>query len=61
MHLMLGRRPDIAFTVVQLSKYFERPAMGHWKAARRLFPYVTHTVEFRICYNNDCGIDIPMM
>lgn len=58
MYLMVGTRPEIAFTVCQLSKHVERQSMGHWKAGKRLMRYVIHTIELGLCYNGAFGMEI---
>lgn len=55
---MVGMHSDIAFTVYQHPKHGDRPAMGHWKAVKRLFCYEIYTVELVVYKNGNCGLEL---
>jgi hypothetical protein len=42
-YLSVSTRPDISFTVSQLSQHLERPGILHWKAVQHLLRYLTGT------------------
>jgi hypothetical protein len=44
----VATRPDIAFTVSQLSQHLERPGIVHWRAFTHLLRYLSHTINFSI-------------
>ena len=44
MYLMLGTRPDIAFTIGKLACYVHNPSPTHVKAIGQIFAYVNRTV-----------------
>lgn len=61
VHLVLGTRPGIAFTLGPLSKLVERPIMGYWNALKCLLRYVILRTERGPCCNDNCGMEIPEM
>jgi hypothetical protein len=42
-YLAVSTRPDIAFTMLQLSQYLEHPGTNHWAACVHLLRYICHT------------------
>ncbi|PLW50271.1 hypothetical protein PCASD_01706 [Puccinia coronata f. sp. avenae] len=47
-YLSVSTRPDISFTVSQLSQHLERPGTLHWKAAMHLLRYLSGTLAYGI-------------
>jgi hypothetical protein len=43
MYLMLGTRPDLAFSVSEISKVMENPLREHWEAVKKILRYVKGT------------------
>jgi hypothetical protein len=50
MYIMLGTRPDLAFTISTLSKYCSNPAPEHACAAQRTLRYLQKTIYVGITY-----------
>nr|CCA23220.1 putative polyprotein [Albugo laibachii Nc14] len=50
LYISNGTRPDIAFSVCQLSRHLERPSEEHWKAAVRVLRYLKSTSDIGINY-----------
>nr|CCA25183.1 putative polyprotein [Albugo laibachii Nc14] len=50
LYISNGTRPDIAFSVGQPSRHFERPSEEHWKAAIRVLRYLKSTSDIEINY-----------
>ena len=51
MYLMVGTRPDIAFSVSKLAKYVESPTLLHWNCVKRVLRYIKNTSEHGIWFN----------
>ncbi|KAI7942709.1 hypothetical protein MJO28_012736 [Puccinia striiformis f. sp. tritici] len=47
-YLSVSTRPDISFTVSQLSQHLEKPGMTHWKAVLHLLRYLAGTKDHGI-------------
>jgi hypothetical protein len=52
MYLMVGTRPDIAFTLGMLSRFTSQPQSHHQIALQRLLRYIKATQSYRITYRN---------
>lgn len=50
LYISNGTRPDIAYSVGQLSRHLERPSEEHWKAAIRVLRYLKSTSDMGINY-----------
>jgi len=50
MYLMLGTRPDLAFTVMSLARHSHHPTKRHWKALHRVFRFIRFTKDWTISY-----------
>ena len=50
LYISNGTRPDIAFSVCQLSRHLERPSEEHWKAAIRVLRCLKSTSDIGINY-----------
>ena len=43
MHLAVGMRPDIVFTISTVAQFFNEPGMVHWEAVKRIYRYLAGT------------------
>ena len=50
MYLMVGTRPDLAFSIGVLAKHVQNPTMVHWEALKRVIRYVSHTKDMGLVY-----------
>ena len=50
MYLMTCTRPDLAYSVSQLSQYTSNPGVNHWKAITRAFHYLRYTRDWGLHY-----------
>jgi hypothetical protein len=50
MHLTHLTRPDIAYTVGQVSRYSQNPGKEHWKALKRILAYLQKTINFGLLF-----------
>lgn len=50
MYLMISTRPDIAFSVNQVSQFSENPQPDHWKAVKQILSYLNGTLEYGILF-----------
>src|SRR4051812_40217977 len=50
MYVMMATRPDLAFTMSRLSKFFDCPTKVHAAAAKRVLRYLRGTTERGITY-----------
>ena len=55
MYAMLCTRPDIAYTVQQLSQFASDPAQVHLQAAKRALRYLQGTQNLHLTYQHDNG------
>jgi len=51
LYLAVAARPDIAYVVGVICRFFENTGMGHWKAAKHLLHYLTGTLHMRSVYS----------
>ena len=51
MYAAVGTRPDIAFTVNQLSQFLECPSKEHWLSAKHVLRYLKGTLTDGITYS----------
>ncbi len=52
MYLMLGTRPDIAYTVAALGRHAANPGVEHQHALDRLFRYLRGTSNYKLVYQH---------
>ena len=57
MHLMTATRPDIAFSVVYVSRFMENPQDEHWMAVKRILRYLQETRTHGICFKASDTLD----
>ena len=50
MYLMLGTRPDLAFSVGTLSCFSASSKTCHWEAAKRVLHYIQATTDMELQY-----------
>jgi hypothetical protein len=50
IYLMIGTRPDIAWSISQLSQYMQKPTDEHMEAAKHIFRYLRQTTDHKIRY-----------
>lgn len=50
MYAMLGTRLDLAYFVSVLSRYVSNPTVTHRKAVKRIFRYLTGTLDLRLTF-----------
>ena len=51
IYLMIGSRPDIAWSVTCLSQYMQNPTQLHVNACKHIFRYLQGTLDARITYD----------
>lgn len=57
MYAMTATRPDICYTVSQVSKFLEDPSMSHHAAITRLYGYLSKTKDLGIEYKSGGQVD----
>ena len=50
MYAMVLTRPDIAFAVSRVAKFTSKPRNSHWTAVKRIFRYLSGTINMGISY-----------
>jgi hypothetical protein len=50
MYAMVLTRPDIAFAVSRVAKFTSEPRTSHWTAVKRIFRYLSGTLNMGISY-----------
>lgn len=55
-YLSVSTRPDISFTVSQLSQHLETPGLTHWKAVLHLLRYLAGSISYGIRLNGNCDL-----
>src|SRR5271170_3285508 len=56
MYAMLCTRPDLAYTIQQLSQFNSNPTKAHFQAAKRAFRYLQGTQTMGVTYKHNGGI-----
>ncbi len=51
MYLMIGSRPDIAYSVGKLARFCENPKTKHWVAVKRVLRYICGSSKMGLCYD----------
>ena len=52
-YLSCTTRPDIAYTVGQLTSFTSDPGVAHWNMIKHLFQYIRGTTDYAITYSPD--------
>ena len=61
MFAMVTCRPDIAFSVIKLSKFCNAPAREHYLAVKNLFRYLRATIDDGIIYWRKSSLKHPSL
>jgi hypothetical protein len=56
MYPMLCTRPDLAYTISQLSQFNATPTMAHLSAAKRSLRYLNNTVDMGLTFSGSEGL-----
>ena len=58
--LYIGKqtRPDILNVVNQLSRFFEKPDITHWKAAKHVLRYLKGTISLRLTFVSNSSMNL---
>ena len=59
MYLMVGTRPDLAYSICTLAKYVQNPTKIHWDAVVRVIRYVIHTKDLGLLYGGTEASVVP--
>jgi hypothetical protein len=51
MYLMVGTRPDIAYSVSVASRYLSNPGPKHWLGVKRIMRYLKGTIDYGLCFS----------
>ena len=60
MYLMVGTRPDLAYSVGTLAKYVRNPTQLQWDAVKRMMHYVMQTKKVGLMFGCNAGVLEPM-
>ena len=58
MYAMIGSRPDVAYSLSELSKYLDNPGARHWKEFKHLVRYLKGSKDFGLCYERTGGLKL---
>ncbi|RVW36414.1 Retrovirus-related Pol polyprotein from transposon TNT 1-94 [Vitis vinifera] len=58
MYAQVCTRPDIAYIVGMLGRYFSNPGMDHWKKAKRVMRYLQRTKDYMLTYSRSSHLEI---
>jgi hypothetical protein len=61
MYLMVGTRPDLAYSIGKLAKFVERPTEVTWAAVMRVIRYVIHTQNLALVYRGSSEPVAPVV
>jgi hypothetical protein len=50
VYTILGTRPDIAYTVLSVSRYAANPTKAHMAAVKRIFSYIRGTLDLQLTF-----------
>lgn len=53
MHLIVGTRPDIAFTVSIVAQFSQDPSLTYWEAVKKIYRYLCSTNKLALTFGND--------
>ena len=62
IYLMLGTRPDLAFSINKLAQYSANPTHRHWKGIKRILRFVKATINAKLILGHrqlDTGLASP--
>ena len=52
MHLAVGTRPDIAFTVSTVVQFNNAPGLAHWEAVKQIYRYLAGTKNLALTFGD---------
>jgi len=58
LYLMLGTRPDIAFTITQLAQHTANPSLDHYNWALYICCYLVGTQNYSLVYRREPGLSV---
>lgn len=58
MYVMTMTRPDISFSVRQVSQFCQNPGEGHRNGVTRIFVYLSGTIPYGLCFDGELNIDL---
>ena len=53
MYAMLGTWPDLAFSIMRLTKFASNPSKQHMHLAQYVLHYLRGTKDYALCYDGD--------
>ena len=59
MYLMSCTRPDLAYSVIAVASFMEKPSESHYKAAKQILRYVQKTINLGIKYDGNSDASVP--
>jgi hypothetical protein len=61
LYLSTCTRPDLAFSVYQLTRFMSAPRLIHWKALKRVLRYLKGTCDFGLMYQRNDKTDFMLV
>jgi hypothetical protein len=58
IHIMTNSRPDIAFSVHEVCRYFDSYTQEHWQAVKRIMRYLKATKHYKFCIDGSRALQI---
>jgi hypothetical protein len=58
LYIMLGTRPDIAFTVTKLAQQSANPTKDHLSKAKHILAYLNSTCNYTLDYDDKSGLGL---
>ncbi|XP_031617619.1 secreted RxLR effector protein 161-like, partial [Contarinia nasturtii] len=53
LHLAQCTRPDLSFSVTNVSQFNQNPGQAHWKAVKRILRYIKGTLNCKLTFARD--------
>lgn len=53
MYLMVGTRPNLAFSVVGMLRYISKPIVSHWEAVKEVLLYIAGTAAKCLVFSGE--------
>ena len=60
LYLSTRTRPDIAYTVSNIARFYSKPAVEHWKSIKHIMRYLNGTWNYGLLYDKEILLDILM-
>ena len=51
-YAVYATRPDLAAALSSLNQYSSNPSLEHWKAVKRVLPYIKGTLDYGLMYQS---------